>query len=190
MRCPEASGRPGHDQPVSVRERQDELSHSPRLFDWWRGDVRSRGDCAHVRRVQLSPHIYSHGDGGEGWLARHQPNTWADAPRTENHADYGRRIADVIERPRAQYGPQHVEILGDIENWKSDLDTEHCGGFWFARPTENDRFVWFVAVRIPLRAAGPRSAEAESARSRKGADVRRTPPRLRPGQNSVIRTRS
>src|ERR1700741_5115261 len=83
-RCPEASGRPGHDQLVSISEPEDELSHSPRLFDWWCGDVRSRSDCAHVRRVKLSPHIYSHGDGGDGWLGRHQPSRWADTPRTKN----------------------------------------------------------------------------------------------------------
>src|SRR5262245_23995645 len=83
-RCPEPSGRPGHDQLVSISEPEDELSHSPRLFDWCCGDVRSRSNCAHVRRLKLSPHVNSHDDGDDGWLRRHQPNTWTDAPRTEN----------------------------------------------------------------------------------------------------------
>ncbi|MEN3321011.1 MAG: hypothetical protein V7643_4413 [Mycobacterium sp.] len=67
---------------MAVAEPENELSHSPRLFDWWCGNVASRCDRTPVRRIELGADINIDGDGRDWRRRRHQPNTWANANPT------------------------------------------------------------------------------------------------------------
>jgi len=87
-------------------EAENELSHAPWLFDWWRSNVRIRCNGAAVCQFELSTDINIHSDGRDCRARRHQPQTWADAPRTENHTGHRRRIARAIQRSRSEHGPQ------------------------------------------------------------------------------------
>src|SRR5258705_1703697 len=108
--------------------------------------------------------------GAIGDRCRHQPKAWADAPRTEDHADHGRRLVHRVERPGTQHSTQQVEMRGDIEHWKCHLDVEHSGGFRVARPTQHDHLVWALTVRISLRQSAV-LGEADPAGSGKGPEA-------------------
>jgi hypothetical protein len=83
---------------MSVGQSEDELSHSPRLFDRWCGNVGARCDGPTVRRVKLCTDIDIHSDRRNWQRCRDQPKARAYAPRTENHTDHGRRFVHRIER--------------------------------------------------------------------------------------------